>query len=186
MPVFHWLSPSSQNLNTVFEQLPSSKCKFYKKCYLIKFCIFSHGLLAYFILSAKSKCVTPKFIHLPCCSYWLSQKYMTGVISSVITFIPCFVKSQSTGLKIQCRFEWMDGKTGSRARAHTHTHTHTHTQTVISKTYLLKGSLSIIFIRTYSTVTTHNTTVKNWYDSTEKVEFAHVHHTMNTYEGMEV
>ena len=52
-------------------------------------------------------------------------------------------------------------RTRARARARTHTHTHTHTHSVISKTYLLKGSLSITFIRTYSTVKTHNTTVKN-------------------------
>ena len=44
----------------------------------------------------------------------------------------------------------------ARARARAHTHS-----TVILKTYLLKGSLLITFIRTYSTVTTHNTTVKN-------------------------
>jgi hypothetical protein len=56
---------------------------------------------------------------------------------------------------------------------------------VISKTYLLKGSLSVTFITTYSTFTTQNTTVKNLYDSIEKVEFVHVHHAMKTYERME-
>ena len=78
-------------------------------------------------------------------------------------------------MKIQSRVGWVTWRT----------HAHTHS-TVISKTYLLKGSLSITFIRTFSTVTTHNTTVKNWYDSIEKVEFVHVHHEMKTYEGMEV
>lgn len=45
---------------------------------------------------------------------------MTGVVSSVITFITCLVKNRSNGLKIQSRFEWMDGWGIWHMRARTH------------------------------------------------------------------
>jgi hypothetical protein len=80
---------------------------------------------------------------------------MTGVVSSVTTFIPRFVKNRSNGLKIQCRIEWMDGESGARTHTRARAHTHTHS-TLISKTYLLEGSLSITFVRTYSTVNTQH------------------------------